>query len=119
MEGADTETKITIIDDDKPGNLQFATRLVPALVTNDKVIVEVVRKDGNDGVISCEYALEEAEEAPENQRAVIGEDFEAKSGTVTFKHQETSQQIEIKLFPGKKEPHDGIHFYVRLSKPKP
>ena len=86
MEGADTETKITIIDDDKPGNLQFATRLVPALVTNDKVIVEVVRKDGNDGVISCEYSLEEADEAPENQRAVLGEDFEAKSGTVTFKH---------------------------------
>jgi len=41
LEGADAETKITIIDDDKPGNLQFASRLVPALVTNDKVVVEV------------------------------------------------------------------------------
>lgn len=30
-----------------------------------------------------------------------------------------TQQITVKLFPGKKEAHDGIHFYVRLSKPKP
>jgi len=101
LEGADTETKVTIIDDDKPGNLQFKSRLVPALVTYTTIQVDVIRKDGNDGLISCEYKLEEAEDAPENQRARIGEDFEAKSGTVTFKHQETSQSIEIKLFPSK------------------
>jgi len=83
------------------------------------VVVEIVRKDGNDGVISCEYELEEATEAPEKQRAIPGEDFEVKSGTVTFKHQETSQRIEIKLFPAKKEPTDGIHFYVRLFRPTP
>jgi len=119
LEGADTETKVTIIDDDKPGNLQFKTRLVPALVTNTTIQIDVIRKDGNDGVISCEWKLEEAEDAPENQRARIGEDFESKSGTVSFKHQETSQTIEVKLFPSKQEPRDGIHFFVRLFNPVP
>lgn len=86
----DSETKVTIIDDDKPGNLQFAKRLVPALSTNDTVKIEIIRKDGNDGMISCEFDLEEADDAPHEQRARKGEDFEARSGTVTFNHQQTS-----------------------------
>ena len=52
LPGEDTKTTITIIDDDKPGNLSFPKRIVPALITEDKVEIDVIRKDGNDGVIT-------------------------------------------------------------------
>jgi hypothetical protein len=66
LKGEDTETRVTIIDDDKPGYLLFEKRLVPALTTEKQVMVTVTRKDGADGDITVEYNLEEATEAPEN-----------------------------------------------------
>ena len=86
LPGEDTRTIVTIIDDDKPGNLCFAKRLVPALSSNATVDIEILRKDGNDGIITVQYVLEEANDAPENQRAIKGEDFESMNGTLTFIH---------------------------------
>lgn len=37
LPGEDTRTTITIIDDDKPGNLSFAKRIVPALISEKSV----------------------------------------------------------------------------------
>lgn len=65
LPGEDTKTTVTIIDDDKPGNLTFAKRMMPALIQEDTVDIEVLRKDGCDGVITVQYTLEEALDAPE------------------------------------------------------
>lgn len=120
MKGEDTETRVTIIDDDKPGYLLFEKRLVPALTTEKQVMVTVTRKDGADGDITVEYNLEEATEAPENQRARSGIEFASGSGTLTFEHMVTEKQIKIDLFPStNQEPREGSYFYVRLSKAKP
>ncbi len=43
LDGADTETRVTIIDDDEPGTLSFAQRSVKVTNKMDKVKVRVIR----------------------------------------------------------------------------
>jgi solute carrier family 8 (sodium/calcium exchanger) len=50
LEGQDTSTRITIIDDDEPGVLSFAERHVKAKVKDKFVVVKVIRQNGCDGV---------------------------------------------------------------------
>jgi solute carrier family 8 (sodium/calcium exchanger) len=118
LQGEDTRTTITIIDDDQPGNLQFSKRLMPVLSTHTEVEVSVIRSNGNDGVITVQYTLEEEDGAENKNMAVKGEDFENRDGSITFNHQQSKAVIPIKLFPNGK-PRDGIYFYVRLSRPHP
>ena len=55
LPGQDTRTVVTIIDDDKPGHLSFARKLVPVLVDKKEVEIFIDRKDGNDGEITFDY----------------------------------------------------------------
>jgi solute carrier family 8 (sodium/calcium exchanger) len=121
LPGQDTRTIVTIIDDDKPGNLSFGKRMVPALITSEFAEIEIERKDGNDGEISVEYKLEEAVEAPAEQRAIKDKDFkdvQGGVGKVIFKHQAKSMKIQVPLFPSGVQ-RDSVYFYVRLLNPHP
>lgn len=51
--GGDTETKITILDEDFPGKLGFSSTDVQASKFQDKVEIKIVRTDGASGKISC------------------------------------------------------------------
>ncbi len=83
LKGEDTKTTITIIDDDKPGTLGFQSRSVKALASEKKVEVTIERKDGCDGLISCDFATCDI---GTERSAKAGEDYVAKTGTLEFVH---------------------------------
>jgi len=51
--GDDTQTKITILDEDFPGTLGFGETEVTCIKSQDKVDIVVKRAEGTDGKISC------------------------------------------------------------------
>ena len=86
--GEDTRTRITILDDDKPGMLVFEEKKAlrhPANESECKVVVN--RVHGTDGEISVKYktVLLGANE----HQAKPGIDFEPVEGVLTFKHTES------------------------------
>lgn len=84
LRGQDTKTRVTIIDDDKPGQIQFdESKMVKAIASEKKVNVVVTRKNGSDGTVTVEYNTYTT--AEEEHNAVEGEDFIPKTGTLIFK----------------------------------
>lgn len=59
MSGKDTATKITIIDDDKPGYIAFDSSVKTGIlkVTADEKYAKItlVRKNGSDGIVTVKY----------------------------------------------------------------
>jgi solute carrier family 8 (sodium/calcium exchanger) len=51
--GDDTTTKVTILDEDFPGKLGFATTDIKASKLQDRVDIKIVRSEGSSGKISC------------------------------------------------------------------
>lgn len=51
--GDDTETRITILDEDFPGKLGFEVTEIEASRSQDKVDIVIKRFEGTDGKISC------------------------------------------------------------------
>lgn len=88
LRGADTKTRVTIIDDDKPGQIQFdEQKMIKAIASEGKVDVVVTRKNGSDGTVTVEYQTYST--AEEDHNAVEGTDYIAKQGTLVFKKGET------------------------------
>ena len=54
LEGKDRETRITIIDDDKPGNIAFEKKDGSIKVGSDeeKAIINLTRTNGSDGTVT-------------------------------------------------------------------
>lgn len=56
MIGKDTRTRVTIIDDDKPGQICFEeTKGIKALGSEEFVDVVLLRKNGSDGIVTVDY----------------------------------------------------------------
>lgn len=54
--GSDTTTRVTIIDDDKPGQIAFAeSKTIRAIATNESVEIKIIRKNGSDGLVTVDY----------------------------------------------------------------
>lgn len=53
LEGADTECVVTILDEDRPGNIGFKERVVEVRRKDQFAYIELERIDGSDGNISC------------------------------------------------------------------
>lgn len=52
LDGKDTRTRITIIDDDKPGQIAFEeTNVIKALATQPHCKINIIRKNGSDGEV--------------------------------------------------------------------
>ena len=59
LPGMDTETRVTIIDDDKPGQIAFEeTNVIKALATQPHCKINIIRKNGSDGEVQVEYQTE-------------------------------------------------------------
>jgi hypothetical protein len=98
LSGKDTETRVTIIDDDKPGQIYFHdTRNIKAIATNPKCIVQLDRKNGSDGIVKVDFKTKALDASAET--ATPGVDYVEKSGTVTFEHGENVAHIEIDILP--------------------
>lgn len=57
LSGADTRTRVTIIDDDKPGQIGFEQVKGSIKATTDQDFAEIVliRKNGSDGAVTVDY----------------------------------------------------------------
>ena len=81
--GRDTQTRITIIDDDKPGQIVFKeAKAVQALASNEYADIVIDRKNGSDGVVTVDYATHMLDDTPHT--ATAGRDFEHAKGTLEF-----------------------------------
>ncbi len=96
LHGEDTRTRVTILDDDKPGMLVFEEKKAlrhPA--TERECVVVVNRVQGTDGTISVKYKTVPL--GVEDQKAKPDIDFEPVEGELTFLHQESKKSITIKI----------------------
>jgi len=94
--GQDTRTRITIIDDDKPGQIYFQeSKAVQALATEPECEVVIERRNGSDGVVTVDYVTLELDQS--EQTACAGRDFEHAKGTLEFKQGETEKRIPIQI----------------------
>jgi len=89
-------TQVMILNDDDPGKIQFDSKTVHALATDDSVTVKLVRADGYDGnVLAFVQSLDGT--------AKVGEDFEALSDDfeVHFGDKQSEMEVTIKLIPNR------------------
>ena len=97
LHGDDTRCKVTILDEDFPGTIQFGETDIKVSKGAQEVEIEVERVDGSDGTISCMISTEPLTMEPSPQSAQEFEDYLPKHEKITFKHNETSQKVIIKL----------------------
>jgi solute carrier family 8 (sodium/calcium exchanger) len=85
-------TRVTIIDDDEPGFLQFTKDDFQVTEgVQDHAVVFVERINGSSGEVSCKYYTED-------RTAHAEVDYEATEGELLFAHSETKKEIRIKIF---------------------
>lgn len=80
--GRDTESRVTILDDDKPGTLCFENPRIRHAVTNTQCVIQVKRIHDADGEVSVKYKTIDYEQ--KGTRAVPGIDYNAEEGVITF-----------------------------------
>ncbi len=93
LTGDDTQCTVTIIDDDKPGTLSFESRSIKVIAATKLAQIRVVRQNGCDGKISCEFRTIALDDTPHT--ATAGVDYEHNEGVLEFIHGETEKVIEI------------------------
>ncbi|XP_061162761.1 sodium/calcium exchanger 2-like isoform X2 [Saccostrea echinata] len=111
--GDPSVTRITIVDDDEPGEFQFESPHVYADLSSGKVKVTVQREFGVDGKVTMEYSTIDGT-AVGGTSLSKDVDYIQVSGTLEFKHQETSKTIEIKI---NKEAKGSKNFVIALKNP--
>lgn len=56
LSGKDTRTKITILDDDKPGQIGFKEdKQIKALANERFADIVIQRKNGSDGIVTVDF----------------------------------------------------------------
>ena len=117
LNGKDTKTKVTIIDDDLPGQISFKEdKIIKALASERQVEIMLIRKNGSDGDVTVDYETIEIDK--EDHTASPGIDYVSSKGTITFKPQETVQFITIEIIDRPDIDRDES-FGIQLSKITP
>lgn len=111
--GDPSVARITVVDDDEPGEFQFETPHAYADLSSGKMKVTVLREYGVDGKVTMEYSTIDGT-ATGGSSLSKDVDYIQTSGTLEFKHQETSKTIEIKI---NKEAKGSKNFVVALKNP--
>ena len=143
LPGDDTRCKVTILDEDFPGTIGFGSTDIRVSKGAQEVEIEIERVDGSDGTIGCMISTEPLTLEPSPQSAQEFEDYLPKHEKITFKHNETSQKVIIKLVnekigasedvkefkdidgeddgpdEGSEEADPDLIFKVKLDKPEP
>ena len=96
LEGKDTQTRVTIIDDDEPGKIGFHSSKITCQSKNKIVKVKAVRKHGCDGIVKVKYQVKEADEKVRNSAKQF-QHFIPKTETLIFENGEIEKEIEVKL----------------------
>ena len=115
LPGADTRTRVTIIDDDKPGKLGFTSRFLRVRGKDKIAKLKVLRQAGTDGQISVKFRTNEMANDP--LKAIPGVDYIPVSGTVIFEQGENEKEIVIPILERDALIERGDHFEVELFEP--
>uniref|UniRef100_H2XSK5 Calx-beta domain-containing protein n=1 Tax=Ciona intestinalis TaxID=7719 RepID=H2XSK5_CIOIN len=94
--GDPSVSRVTIIDDDKPGDFVLETSQLYADMEKGEVSATVLRQCGSDGVVFVHYATIDGT-AHGGETMDLGVDYVHTSGKLEFKHQETSKVITIEI----------------------
>jgi len=89
LPGDDTRCKVTILDEDFPGTIQFGNTDIRVSKGAQEVEIEIERVDGSDGTIGCMISTEPLTMEPSPQSAQEFEHYLPKHEKVTLKHNET------------------------------
>jgi len=77
LEGDDTECTVTILDEDKPGNIGFVERQIEVNRKDKVAYVLIQRKDGTDGNATCILnTMNDVDSVPGKKAAKANVDFE-------------------------------------------
>lgn len=98
LEGQDTKTRVTIIDDDKPGQICFEEpKGVKAAANEEFAEIVILRKNGSDGIVTVDYDCVQLDSS--DHTATPYKDYEPQKGTLTFQHGETKKSVQVKIIP--------------------
>ena len=105
--GEDTRTRVTILDDDKPGMLVFEEKQAIRHPANDKECVVVVNRiQGTDGPIKCRFKTVPLGIGEQSAKPDV--DFIPIEGELEFAHQESRKTINITILEKEGEERDEI-----------
>ena len=94
--GEDTRTRVTILDDDKPGTLVFEEKkTMRHPVTERECQIVVNRENGTDGMAKVKFKT--VKMAQGEQEAKPDVDFTPVQGELEFLHQESRKTITIPI----------------------
>jgi len=94
--GQDTKTRVTIIDDDKPGQICFEnTKGIKVAPTEAQCEIKVTRKNGSDGRVTVDY--ETIQLGHQEHVAQAGKHYEETRGQLIFENQETEKSVFVKI----------------------
>lgn len=128
LTGDNTRCKITILDDDKPGILQFRKTDIKVKRSQKKAVIYIDRVDGSDGIAECQVKNEELSSCPAPAKEF--RDFLPFVKTIQFEKDVCEGRLEVDLekeeILTKKEDGEGpdgenqsVFFYVKLFDPQP
>ncbi|ELU01061.1 hypothetical protein CAPTEDRAFT_224088 [Capitella teleta] len=106
-------TRVTIIDDDEPGEFQFDEPHYYADPKSGTVTFTVLRQKGCDGSVTIEYSTIDGT-ARGGDKINKNTAFIRTSGTLVFKHNETSKSISVHV---NKEMQGSKNFVMTLRNP--
>ncbi|OWF47929.1 sodium/calcium exchanger 2-like isoform X3 [Mizuhopecten yessoensis] len=111
--GDPSVTRVTIVDDDEPGEFLFEHPHCYADLKSGKVSCRVVREHGFDGKVTMEYSTIDGT-APGGKEIGANADYVHTEGILTFSHAETSKTIEINI---KKDAKGSKNFIIAIKNP--
>jgi len=98
LQGDDTQTRVTILDEDFPGTLGFNITDIRVDKKQEKVDILIKRSEGSDGRISCIVKTEPlTEKGGQEQNAVEFEDYLPCCEKVVFENGEMDKIVPIIL----------------------
>lgn len=87
---------MTIIDDDKPGNIYFKeNKAISALASDENAEIVIERRNGSDGTVTVDFKTLELDAS--EHTASAGVDFEHVQKTVVFNAGETEKTILVPI----------------------
>jgi len=112
--GKDCRTRVTIIDDDKPGQICFKeSKGIKAIANEQYCTIELLRKNGSDGIVTVEYKTVQLDKS--DHTATPGVDYVENSGKVTFEAKESFATIKIEILPLAEDSVRDEFFGIQLS----
>lgn len=113
LEGADTRTRVTIIDDDKPGQIAFDEKdTIKASPSDGVAEIVIIRKNGSDGIVKVDFETVELDKSDHTASANV--DFVPQSGTLVFNQGEIEQTISVEILPREDQELRDESFGIRL-----